>query len=318
MRNAKQRLIVAFTFAAAIAACGRPAPPQRSNDLFVDATEASGIRFTHHNGMQGVYYLAEITGSGIALLDYDNDGKLDVLVLQGAPLGPGEHAGAPNDRCSSRLYHNELVVNADGSRNLKFADVTDASGLCSQGYGMGIAVGDFDNDGCADVFISHFGAPNQLFRNNCNGTFTDVTAKAGVAGHGDWGMSASFVDYDRDGFLDLAIEFAQSFERERWPSAVAARARRGRRPRCAPRRPRRSHCRVAIVPSPAHHRPAASRGARRCASQAPAYTLPHLGHGVGIDPGRGSEDNPPAAVASNTPSTTTRRVETAHYCAIPP
>ena len=172
---------------------------------FVDATEASGIQFRHFNGRNGEFYYPEIIGSGVALLDYDNDGKLDILVMQGAPLGPGANPGAPKDACTARLYHNDLVVNADGSRVLKFTDVTEASRLCSRGYGMGVAIGDFDNDGCVDIFITHFGAPNQLFHNNCDGTFTDVTARAGVAGSGKWGASATFFDYDRDGFLDLYV-----------------------------------------------------------------------------------------------------------------
>jgi hypothetical protein len=184
------------------AARSRAEAPQ---ERFVDATESTGIRFQHFNGRNGEFYYPEIIGSGVALLDYDNDGKLDILVLQGTPLGPGEYPNAPKEPCAARLYRNDLAVNADGSRNLKFTDVTEASGLCSRGYGMGVAIGDFDNDGCVDVFITHFGAPNQLFRNNCDGTFTDVTRKAGVAGAGKWGASATFVDYDRDGFLDLYV-----------------------------------------------------------------------------------------------------------------
>ena len=170
----------------------------------MDATEAAGIRFQHFNGRNGEFYYPEIIGSGLALLDYNNDGRLDILVLQGTPLGPGEYPNAPKEACSARLYRNDLVVKADGTRELKFTDVTDASGLCAKGYGMGVAVGDFDNDGCVDVFITHFGAPNQLFRNKCDGTFAAATT-AGVAGSGKWGASATFVDYDRDGFLDLYV-----------------------------------------------------------------------------------------------------------------
>jgi hypothetical protein len=184
------------------AARSRAEAPQ---ERFVEATESTGIRFQHFNGRNGEFYYPEIIGSGIALFDYNNDGKLDVLVLQGTPLGPGEYPNAPKEPCAARLYRNDLAMNPDGSRNLKFTDVTEASGLCSRGYGMGVAIGDFDNDGCVDVFITHFGAPNQLFRNNCDGTFTDVTRKAGVAGGGKWGASATFVDYDRDGFLDLYV-----------------------------------------------------------------------------------------------------------------
>ena len=89
-----------------------PAPPQ----LFVDATNSSGIHFQHFNGRNGEFYYPEIIGSGVALLDYNNDGKLDILVLQGTPLGPGASADAPKDPCTARLYRNDLVVNADGTR----------------------------------------------------------------------------------------------------------------------------------------------------------------------------------------------------------
>jgi hypothetical protein len=202
-------LVVATTLALTLGSCTpdkneakrSPTPP----DLFVDATDSSGIHFQHYNGRNGEFYYPEIIGSGVALLDYNNDGKLDVLVLQGTSLGPGVSTNSPKDPCTARLYRNDLVVNADGTRSLKFTDVTEASGLCSRGYAMGVAVGDIDNDGCVDVFITHFGAPNQLFRNNCDGTFSDVTKKAGVAGNGRWGASATFVDYDRDGFLDLYV-----------------------------------------------------------------------------------------------------------------
>jgi enediyne biosynthesis protein E4 len=179
------------------------APP--AQELFVDATEASGIKFQHFNGRTGEFYYPEIIGSGVALLDYNNDGKLDVLVLQGISLAADKQAEATKTQCAARLYRNDLVVNPDGSRNLKFTDVTETSGLCSHGYGMGVAVGDFNNDGCVDVFITHFGAPSQLFKNNCDGTFTDVTKKAGVAGNGHWGASATFFDYDHDGLLDLYV-----------------------------------------------------------------------------------------------------------------
>jgi hypothetical protein len=204
-------LLVGAALAAASLGCA-PEKPQTSavakataQELFVDATESSGIRFQHFNGRTGEFDYPEIIGSGLALFDFDNDGKLDLLVLQGTPLSSGSRDAAPNEPCAARLYRNDLTVNPDGTRTLRFTDVTAASRLCAQGYGMGVAVGDFDNDGCVDVFITHFGAPNQLFRNNCDGTFSDVTAKAGVGGSGHWGVSASFFDYDRDGFLDLFV-----------------------------------------------------------------------------------------------------------------
>jgi hypothetical protein len=182
----------------------RAATPASMSDIFIDATETSGIHFVHTNGMKGEYYFAEIIGSGVAVFDFDNDGRPDILVLNGTPLGEAttSEAGLP---CSARLFHNEGTVSENGARTLTFKDITENSGLCSRGYGMGVAIGDYDNDGFPDVFITHFAAPNQLFRNNGDGTFSDVTDKAGVGGNGRWGASASFFDYDRDGFLDLYV-----------------------------------------------------------------------------------------------------------------
>ena len=177
--------------AASASSAPRPAP------LFVEVAKGSGVDFRHVNGMSGQFQYAEIIGSGVALLDYDNDGRLDLLVLQGKPLARAGEGGP----CLARLYHN------DGGSGvaLHFTDVTEKSGLCSQGYGMGVAVGDIDNDGCVDVFITHFGLANQLFRNRCDGTFVDITKQAGVAGDGRWGASATFFDFDRDGRLDLFV-----------------------------------------------------------------------------------------------------------------
>jgi hypothetical protein len=176
------------------------APP-----IFEEVAARSGITFKHSNGMTGDFSYAEIIGSGVALFDYDNDGRLDILVLQGGPLRPaGADAGA-RLRCNARLFHNDLEIRSDGRRVLKFTDVTEASGLCTHGYGMGVAIGDIDNDGCVDVFVTNFGRPNQLFRNRCDGTFVDISAKSGVGVAGRWGTSATFVDFDRDGHLDLYV-----------------------------------------------------------------------------------------------------------------
>ena len=201
------RRLLAVAFAVALAACGpdkadRGAAKTTATPLFADVTAQTGVGFRHMNGMSGEFYYPEIIGSGVALFDYNNDGRLDMLVLQGEPLAPGK---ASAGTCTARLYRNDFVENADGTRTIKFTDVTEASRLCTHGYGMGVAVGDIDNDGFIDVFITHFGATNQLFRNNGDGTFTDMTKKAGVAGDGHWGSSATFFDFDRDGHLDLFV-----------------------------------------------------------------------------------------------------------------
>jgi hypothetical protein len=173
-------------------------------DIFVDATEASGVHFVHTNGMKGEYYFAEVIGSGVAVFDYDNDGRPDILVLNGTALGEAKNS-EPGSSCSARLFHNELNVGEGGAQTVIFKDVTEKSGLCPGGYGMGVAVGDYDNDGFVDVFITQFAGPNRLYRNQGDGTFREVTATAGVVGNGRWGASASFFDYDRDGLLDLYV-----------------------------------------------------------------------------------------------------------------
>ena len=191
-----------------------------SQDIFADVTARSGIDFTHDNGATGRLLLPEIMGAGGALFDYDNDGDLDLFVVQGSTLEPATREGAaPTVRPSppgSRLYRNDLQVHADGSRTLHFTDVTDQSGIVARGYGMGAATGDIDNDGCVDLYVTNLG-PNQMFRNNCDGTFTDVSKQTGT-GHSGWGTSATFFDYDQDGWLDLFVAnyvaFAVDMKRE--------------------------------------------------------------------------------------------------------
>ena len=178
-------------------------------EWFTDCAEAAGLDFVHFNGMSGEFYLPEIMSPGVGLLDIDNDGDLDVYLVQGQLLGTGK---TPSQALfpppgslplTGRLYRNDLTVQADGTRTLRFTDVTDDSGIDARGYGMGIAAGDIDNDGWVDLYLTNVG-PNQLFHNNGDGTFTDVSTPSGTADDG-WGVSASFVDYDRDGWLDLYL-----------------------------------------------------------------------------------------------------------------
>jgi len=185
--------------------------PTRGADLplFRDVAEESGLRFRHFTGSSGEYFMPEIMGAGGALLDYDGDGDLDVLLLQGTMLderkAPGESRfpPAPGQPMGARLYRNDLAPGPDGRPRLHFTDVTDKAGIRFLGYGMGVAVGDYDNDGHPDVYLTAFG-PNALYHNNGDGTFTDVTRTAGVDDP-RWSTSAAFCDYDNDGYVDLFV-----------------------------------------------------------------------------------------------------------------
>ena len=157
---------------------------------FVDVAESAGIKFVHQSGHRDAFSLPEIMGGGAALFDMDNDGYLDLYLVQSG------HLSAPADKQpGNRLYRNR----GDGT----FEDVTAHSGSDVAGYGMGVAAGDFDNDGCLNLYVTNVGA-NVLLKGDGHGHFTDVTAHAGVAGSG-WSTSAAFLDYDGDGSLDLFV-----------------------------------------------------------------------------------------------------------------
>jgi hypothetical protein len=173
-----------------------PATAAVPEPLFVERAAATGLTFKHVNGADGHFYLPEIMGAGVALFDYDNDGDLDVFVVQGGAIDGSGPA-------TSRLFRNDLTVGPDGRRTLHFTDVTERAGVGLRAYGMGVAVGDYDNDGYLDLFVTGFG-PATLFHNNGDGTFTNVTEQSGIHTT-QWSTSAAFVDYDRDGYLDLFV-----------------------------------------------------------------------------------------------------------------
>jgi enediyne biosynthesis protein E4 len=196
----------------ALSACSRgsqpdhhgPAAAAPAADWFVDGARESGLEFVHVNGMSGQFYMPEVLAPGVALFDYDGDGDLDVYLVQGQPLGPGAPASRAGTPLTDRLFRNDLRVDATGTRQLRFTDVTTQSRIAPRGYGMGVAVGDVDNDGHPDLYLTKFNAPNQLFHNNGDGTFTDVSKSSGTDSAA-WSVSAAFVDVDRDGWLDLFV-----------------------------------------------------------------------------------------------------------------
>ena len=169
--------------------------------LFVESAAAVGLSFDHKNGAFGQYYMPEVMGAGVALFDYDSDGDLDVFFVQSGNLTARDNQ--PPKQGASRLYRNDLSIGADGTRTLRFTDVTDRAGIAVRAYGMGAATGDYDNDGDLDLFVTSFG-PEFVYRNNGDGTFTDVTRDAGVSDP-LWSTSAAFIDHDRDGDLDLFV-----------------------------------------------------------------------------------------------------------------
>jgi hypothetical protein len=166
---------------------------------FVDATQRLGINFQHQASHTSRKYLPETMGSGVALFDYDNDGRLDIFFVNGAHLSDPTPKGTIPQKSGAKYWNRLYHQKTDGT----FEDVTEKAGLQGTGYGMGVAVGDYDNDGYEDLYVTAYGG-NKLYHNNGDGTFSDVTAKAGVGGSG-WSTSAAWVDLDSDGFLDLVV-----------------------------------------------------------------------------------------------------------------
>jgi hypothetical protein len=192
-------LMVGTCWGARAQAPGTPSSPEMQPGSFVDATSALGVNFVHQAPHNSKKYLIETMGSGVALFDYDNDGRLDLFLVNGAPFSDPTPKGTIPQKTGpeywNRLYHQK----ANGT----FEDVTERAGLQGVGYGMGVAVGDYDNDGFEDLYVTAYGG-NKLYHNNGDGTFTDVTAKSGTGGSG-WSTSAAWVDLDGDGLLDLVV-----------------------------------------------------------------------------------------------------------------
>ncbi len=181
-----------------VAGCGKNAGTNGAADavdaapVFSEISGQSQLAFTHFTGYDSTYFVPESIGSGAALLDYDNDGDLDVYFVNGAPHGRNRR---DQPKPKNQLFRQET--------DKTFTNVTDASGLGDTGYGMGVAVGDIDNDGFVDVYISNYG-PDKLYRNNGDGSFTDITRSARIVNR-NWGCSVVFFDGDMDGFLDIFV-----------------------------------------------------------------------------------------------------------------
>jgi enediyne biosynthesis protein E4 len=182
-----------------------PYPPQRGQSgpaWFEDVAAPAGLNMLNVNGIPGSKkYILETTGSGVAIFDYDRDGWPDIFLVNGTNY---DFESGRSNPPTSHLYHN----NHDGT----FTDVTKAAGLTATGWGQGVCVGDYDNDGYDDLYITYYGK-NRLYHNERNGTFKEVAEQAGVAGSGkDWGTGCAFVDYDRDGKLDLVVANYVAFD----------------------------------------------------------------------------------------------------------
>jgi hypothetical protein len=204
------------------------------SEVFVDATADCGLDSWYFNGMTGELYMPEIMGAGGALLDYDNDGDLDLFAVQGGLLGPGKTmedalmpppSGLP---LTDRLFRNDLTVHDDGSRSVRFTDVTESVGIHADGYGMGAMSGDVNNDGFPDLFITNLG-PNQLWVSNGNGTFRN--REDVLHDTASWSVSAAFLDFDRDGWLDLFVANYVEFD---FYSVRECHSPAGKRDYCAP------------------------------------------------------------------------------------
>lgn len=203
--------------------CQQPAPA--SPVVFTDVTKQAGINWVHDNALSPDRFLPETVGAGCLFFDYDNDGWMDIYLVNS---GPSDFF-TPGKPIKNALYHN----NHDGT----FTDVTDKAGVAGNTFGMGAAAGDYDGDGWVDLYVTSYGR-NLLYHNNGNGTFTDITEKAGVAAPG-WSTCAVWFDYDKDGKLDLFVSSFVEYNKE----TTCGNNRLGQKFYCIPRvfKPRASH-----------------------------------------------------------------------------
>ena len=206
-------ILISIALASALASCRRDRDARRADASggawFEEIAARAGITFVHTSGHATKHLLPEIMGGGAALFDFDNDGFLDLYLVQSGSLDASERDGLLGRRSSDSSEGGRRASGASGNRlyrnrgNGTFEDITERANAGGAGYGMGVAAGDFDNDGFTDLYVTNFGS-NVLLRNDGHGRFVDVTAKAGVAS-GGWSTSAAFVDYDADGWLDLFV-----------------------------------------------------------------------------------------------------------------
>jgi hypothetical protein len=210
-------------FIASLCLAGIPTAPH-STITFEDIAPRAGVHFIIHNSATPQKYQPEAMVGGVAIFDYDGDGLADIYFVNGGEMPALTRLGG---QYKNRLFHN--------NGNLTFTDVTDKAGVAGSGYGMGVAIGDYDNDGKPDIFLASLTA-NQLFHNNGDGTFSDVTARAGLAGgifagRKMWSVAAAWVDYNNDGLLDLFVSNYCQWSPENSPVCEV----NGHRMYCSPR-----------------------------------------------------------------------------------
>ena len=202
MTSSRRDLLKALSAAGLAGGIRPPGAAGNEPPIFRDVAAEVGLNFHHYNFAVGHHHMPEIMGAGVALFDYDNDGDLDIYLVQGTQLdSTGSFLSPPPAgwKPGNRLFKNLLAETGE----LRFVDVTEKAGVGHIGYGMGVAAGDYDNDGFLDLYVTNFGH-NVLYHNNGDGTFTDVTRAAGVDDP-HWSTSAAWVDFDGDGWLDLFV-----------------------------------------------------------------------------------------------------------------